>query len=344
MKTQNNKNKILGGFSIMTFFLLFTITANAQFELPTLGSVKPAIILNSDPATPLPNSAVTITANISGPAGANGSNYTWFLNGSRQTAASGLNKNIFSLTTGNIGEIYRIGVNVALPNGENLSDSINLTVSDIDLTWITNSYAPIFYKAKLMPTQNSLVTISALPFIYRPGTKTLIGSGNLIYNWMPDGKIDSSKSGLGKFSYALRISNYPGNAHFVRLEIRTDDGAVSLSKDALIPVAKPQILLYFSDPLTGLPFGAALKNFVTKPVNLHFAAQTYFFTAPAKNLKWQWFINNSEVSAAVENPWLAALDLANYFSGAFSAQIKVSAQNSNNELEMAQSITNLEVK
>ena len=81
-----------------------------------------------------------------------------------------------------------------------------------------------------------------------------------------------------------------------------------------------------------------------KPMNLNFVAQTYFFTAPAINLKWQWFINNTEVDSETEKPWFAALNLANDLLGQLSAQIKVTAQNSNNELELAQSIINLEVK
>ncbi|MBI2446327.1 MAG: hypothetical protein HYV51_00715 [Parcubacteria group bacterium] len=347
MKKQNNKNKIIYYFVffLVAYFLLFTATtANAQFELPSIGSIKPAIILNSDPATPLPNSTINITANLSGITGAGDSSYAWFLNGIRQTNASGVNKKTFTFRTGAIGTIYRVNVSVTIPSGENLSDAINLTVSDVDLTWAANSDAPIFYRAKLMPTQNSLVTISALPFIYRPGTKSLVSSNNLIYNWKIDGKMDSEKSGINKSSYAFRVDNFPGNAYDIRLEVKTTDGAVSLSKDTIIPVIKPQILLYFSDPKTNLPFGIALKNLTTGAVNINFIAQTYFFTAPIKNLKWLWFINNAEVDGKGNTPWLATLDLANYFSGAFSAQIKVTAQNPNNELEIAESITNLEVK
>ncbi|MDO8574691.1 MAG: hypothetical protein Q7R61_00190 [bacterium] len=342
-----NKNKFFITrfvFLFSIFYFLFSAVVAAQFELPTIGSVKPAIILNSDPLTPLPNSTVAITANLSGITGSGGSNYAWFLNGARQTGASGLNKNTFAFRTGAIGSVYIINVSVTTPSANILSDAINLTVSDVDLTWIANSQAPVFYKAKLMPTQNSLVTISALPFIYRPGTKNQISSNNLIYNWIKDDKVDSEKSGVNKFSYVFRVNNFFGNSHLVRLEVKTEDGAVSLGKDVSIPVARPQVLLYFADLKTNLPYGAALKNLTTKSTSLNFIAQTYFFTAPAKNLKWQWFVNNTEVGGENEKPWLATLNLANGFLGQLSAQIKVTAQNTNNELESAQSITNLEVR
>ncbi len=330
-------------FFLMGYFLLFIATANAQFELPTIGSVKPTIILNPDPVTPLPNSTVTITANLSGIAGDGNPNYTWFLNNIKQSGFSGLNKNTLTFKTGAIGATYQVSVDVKTLNQE-LFDTINLTVSDVDLTWAANSQAPVVYRAKLMPTQNSIVSVSALPSIYRPGTKSMIASANLTYNWIVDGKLDSEKSGLNKSLYILGVGNFPGNPYSIRLEIKTADGAVSLNKYITIPVVRPQLLLYTLDLKTNQPFGIALKNLTTRSTNLNFFAQAYFFTAPAKNLKWQWFINNIEVDSATEKPWLATLNLANDFLGPLSAQIKVTTQNPANELEMAQSITNLEVR
>ena len=343
--TYNLKQLVMAVFLLLVSCFMFHVSSvSAQFTLPTIGNIKPAVILNSDPKTPLPNSTITVTANLSGITGADGLNYVWFLNGARQTGASGLSKNTFTFGTGAVGSVYAVNVNVTTPSADVLSDTISITVSDVDLTWIANSQAPAAYRAKLMPIQNSVITVSALPFIYRPGTKSQINPGSLIYNWIIDGKMDSEKSGVNRFSYVLRVNNFPGNPYSIRLEVKTADGAVSLSRGASIPVMRPQVLLHFSDSLTGLPFGAALKNLTIKPMNLNFIAQTYFFSAPAKNLKWQWFINNKEVSGETEKPWLAALSLANDFLGAFSAQIKVTAQNPGNELEIAESMTNLEIK
>lgn len=218
------------------------------------------------------------------------------------------------------------------------------TVNDIDLTWTSNSKSPVFYRAKSLPTQNSIVTISALPFIYRPGTKSLINSRNLMYNWRINDKLDFEQSGKNKFSYILNVSNFFGSLHSIRLEVKTEDGSVSFEKEIQIPTVKPQIWLYFSDPKTNQPFGYALKNLIAKSANFNFVAQTYFFTIPVKNLKWQWFINNTEVTSTDEKPWLATLNLANNFSGSISTQIQVMAKNPDDELENSRSITNLEIK
>lgn len=341
MKNQNKKYYL--AFSIFFYVLFLFSPAKAQFDLPSIGNIKPTISLTSDSLTPFPNSTVSVVANLSGMTTSGNSNYTWFLNGTRQAEASGLNKNTLNFQTDTISTTYRVSISVSTPIGE-LSDTINLTVSDFDLTWAANSKAPIFYRAKLIPAQDSVVTISALPFVYRPGTKSQISSNNLIYNWMLDNKIDFQKSGLNKSSYTFRVSNFPDNSHSIRLEIKTEDSAVLLRKEILIPIMKPQIFLYFSDPATNLPYGVALKNLSVKPSNLNFAAQTYFFSTQTKNLKWQWFINNKEVIGETEKPWLAALNLVNSFIGAFSTQIKVTAQNPFNELQIAESITNLEIK
>ena len=340
-----NKKALPIIFLFVSCCLSLVTVANAQFELPSIRSIKPVIILNSDPVTPLPNSTVAITANLSGVIGAGNPNYAWFLNGIRQTEASGLNKNIFSFKTGAIGTTYRISVNVAIPGASALSDAINLTVSDVDLTWVANSQAPAAYRAKLMPTQNSIVAISALSFIYRPGTKNQINSSNLIYNWIINGKLDLVNSGTDKNSYILTVNDFLKSDFLIRLEVKTADGAVSLNKFLTIPIVRPRVQLYFFDPETNQSFGGALKNITTKPINLNFIAQAYFFNIPEKHLKWQWLVNNTKVDSQTEKPWSATLNLKDSSLGQFfSTQIKVTAENPDNDLEMGQSIINLEVQ
>lgn len=331
MKKQSNKKLYFYHFIsfLIVYFLLFIVTVNAQFELPTIGSIKPAIILNSDPLTSLPNSTVIVNANLSGITGGGSSSYIWFLNGIKQSGTSGLNKNIFSFPTGSLGTVYRVGVTVITPSGENLSDTAIFTVSDIDFSWNTSNEAPAGYRSKIFPTKKSTVTISAMPFIYRPGSKTLIGSGNLIFNWFMNNNLQSEKSGAGKSDLSFRVDGFPGSDIEIRLEILTEDKTISLNKFIMIPVVRPQTFIY--------------KNLIVKSTiykSLDFTAENYFFNAPSKNLKWQWFINNKEVAGGGEKPWLASLNLSN-ISRPFSAQVQVIVKNPANDLETAQSTINL---
>ncbi len=327
--------------------MLYAGAAMAQFDLPTNQlpnlDIKPTLSLTSDSLTPLPNSITTITANLLGTTNVNNSNYTWFLNSVRQKEASGFNKNIFTFQVNDLGAVYKVGVSILTPNGDNLSDSIYLTVSDFDLTWSASSQVPASYKSKLLPTQNSTIDVSALPFIYQPGTKTLINNNSLIFNWTVDDKFLTDKSGINKSDLLLMVRDFAGVNKSVRLEIKTPDNTVSISKDVAIPVARPQTLIYFADPKTNLPYGVALKNLIIKSTDLNFIAQNYFFNAPSKDLKWQWFINNKEVTSEGEKPWLASLNLSS-ISQLFSAQVQVLVKNPANDLETTQSIINLEVK
>lgn len=334
-------------FLFSIFYFLFSGATYAQFELPANQlpnlNLKPTLSLTLDPLTPRPNSIMTVTANLSGITNVNNSDYAWFLNGVKQKEASGINKNIFTFQAGDLGAVYKVNASILTPNGDSLSDSISLTVSDFDLTWSASSQAPASYKGKLLPTQNTTINVSALPSIYWPGAKTLVNNNNLIFNWRVDDKFSTDKSGVGKSNFPLRIRDFAGADKSIRLEIKTLDGAVSITRSTVIPIVRPQTLIYFANPKTNLPYGAALKNLITKPANLNFIAQNYFFNAPSKDLKWQWFINNEEVSGENEKPWLASLNLSN-IGQSFSARIQASVKNPANDLETAQSTINLEVK
>jgi len=328
-------------------FMFYVSSTLAQFDLPTSQlpnlNMEPTLSLTSDPLTPQPNSIITVTADLSALTNVDNSNYTWFLNSVKQKEASGLNKNIFAFRVGDSGAVYKVSVSISTPSGDNLSDSISLTVSDFDLTWSASSQAPASYKGKLLPTQNSIIGLSALPFIYRPGTKTLINNNNLIFNWRLDDKFSAGNSGINKSDFIFRVNDFAGVSKSVRLEIKTPDNAVSLSKSVAIPIIRPQTLIYFVAPKTAFPYGAALKNLTSISSNFNFIAQNYFFNALPKDLKWQWFINNKEVASGGEKPWLASLNLSN-ISRPFSTQVQVLVKNPTNDLETAQSTINLEVK
>jgi len=345
ISNQNSQNKIL--CFLLIIYALSPITVIAQFTLPTNQlpnlNLKPTLSLTLESQTPLPKSIVTATANLSGITNVNNSNFTWFLNGVKQKEMSGTNKNTFTFQVGDLGVVYKVGVSVLTPNGDNFSDAISLTVGDFDLTWGASSQAPPSYKGKSLPTQNSIINVSALPFVYWPGTRTLTDNNNLIFNWTVDDKFSSDKSGAGKSNLFLTIRDFAGASKSVRLEIKAPNNAVSMIKSATIPIVKPQTLIYFAESKTNLPYGVALKNLTTKPINLNFVAQNFFFNAPTEDLTWQWFIDNKEVIGKGEKPWLASLNLTN-ISRLFSTQIQVIAKNPKNDLEMAQSIINLEVK
>jgi len=223
-----------------------------------------------------------------------------------------------------------------------LPHTVSALTNDVDLTWDANSQAPASYKGKLLPTQNSTVNISALPFVYWPGTKTLIANNNLIFNWYIDDKFSAGNSGAGKSNLIFTVNNYAGGSKLVRLEIKSSDGAVSISKIIEIPIARPQVFIYLADSKTGLPFGPALKNLTVGPIDLNFVAQNYFFNAPPKDLKWQWLVDGKEIESGGERPWLASLNLTNI--GPLFTQIQTIVKNSSNELETAQATINLEVK
>lgn len=343
--------------SILISFAAFLITASqpilpAMAQTPVVpdldiqipdSNINTSISLSADYSTPQPNSYATITANLSGTANINNADYSWFLNNVRQRELSGINRNSFTFQVGNLGSVYKISVNISTPGGDNLSDSISISVSDVDLTWSSSSQAPASYKGKLLPTQNSTVIVSALPIIYRPGTKTLFNNNNLIFNWTVDDLFLTDKSGVGKADFLLPIRDFTSSVKSVGLEVRTSSGAILASKSVAIPIVRPQVLIYLADPNSNLPYGASLQNLVIKPVDLNFIVQSYFFNDQPSVLDWQWFLNSEELAEKDEKPWLASLNLTKS-KKLFSAEIQVSAKNPANDMETAQSTFNLDVQ
>lgn len=330
--------------------LLFADGAEAQFSLPSLRlpstNLTPVLSLESEQGTSLANSVINVFASISGTTNAKNSTYDWFLNGIKQSAASGLNKNAFSFRAGALGTVYRVNVSVIMPDGKNLSDTITFTASDINLSWNASNEAPAFYRGKVLPTRHSAVSVSALPFIYRPGTKTLIGPGSLIFNWFINDKLDTGNSGLGKSDFNFRVGSFPGSDAVIRLEAKTQDNKIDLNKFITIPVVRPQTLIYLADDKNGLPYGKAIKDLAVKSAtvkSLNFTAENYFFNSSKDNLKWNWMVNNKEVSGGGNKPWTAILNVpSNIFPGSF--QIRTTAKNAQYNLESSGSTANLEIK
>ncbi len=310
-------------------------------SLPGFG-LKPNLTLSAEPATPRPGFTIALTANLAG-INVGNSDYDWFLNGRREAGASGLNKNVFAFKVGALGGVYTAEVRVATPAGDILSDSMNFTVSDFDLTWDAASEAPADYPGKILPTKNSNVAVSVLPFVYVPGTRNLIGSSGLIYNWHLDEQFQSSQSGLNKPQFSFRSGNFL--AKTVRLEIRNPSGTVSLSKSIDIPVASPMVLIYSADAKTGRPLGGALKSLITAAGGtLNFAAKTYFFNAAPERLSWQWLVGSEAVSGTPAEPWLASLNAVKNLTLPFYAQIRAAVQNPADEEESASSSFNIQIR
>ncbi|MBI2635082.1 MAG: hypothetical protein HYW79_00880 [Parcubacteria group bacterium] len=347
-KTYNLKQSIMAVFLLFVSCFMFRVSwASAQFELPTIGSIKPAISLSSDPLTPLPNSTITIAANLSGVTGSGSSNYTWFLNGVRQTEHSGLNKSKFTFKASAIGIVYRINVNVTMPGGGVLSDAAVFTVSDVDLSWNASSEAPAGYRGKTLPTKKSAVLISALPTIYQPGTKALISSGGLVFNWFINGKLQADKSGIGRSDLNFYVGSFSGGSEEIRLEVKTGDSTVSLNKFVTVPIMRPQTFIYVADNKTSLPYGKALRDFFIESATvkaIDFVAENYFFNFPKNRLKWSWLVDSREIMGGGDKPWSAVLNVPENIARPFSFQVRAVAQNPQEDLEIAESTANLKVR
>ena len=173
---------------------------------------------------------------------------------------------------------------------------------DVTLTWSANTYLPPGYLGKALPIKHSSVEVVAN--INKPTPPV----AELDFRWFLDDKVKKYASGLGQAVFRFVVTKPSGSEHEIRLEIRTADGTLLLTKYLFIRIASPQIVIYQTNPhLQALTHQAQIKS----NQELKLAAQPYFFNiAHPKELDYDWnFAGQKAIQISPENPNLLSLKI-----------------------------------
>lgn len=300
---------------IISATLFIKFPAYAQ-EIPVFNAV---FNLTADPLIPKPGSLVTVRADLLNVSG-QPADFRWSLNGVFDAKSSGLNKNAFQFKAGPLGSIYTARVTITLPGGQTLSDSMNFTVSDIDLTWQAKTQAPVDFFGKLLPSQNSTIVVSANPQFFSQGSTGLINPRNLVYNWSRGGALDSANSGLGRSTFIFKTSNDAGENEEIHLEILGQSR--TLTADTLIPVVSPEIVLNAKNKEANSYLASTQALFLQTSDQVEIDAKPYFFANPLNQIQWQWFSDNIEIQNS-KNESTISLNLKDINSFPFLSTIRV---------------------
>ena len=320
--------------SILVTMILVKVAA-AQLVLPT------TLALKVNPTTPLPNSAAVATAWLSG-SDTSGANFIWFLNNVRQSDSSGVDKNTLSFQTEKLGSVNTITVSVTTTIGENLRDSISFTVSDADLTWSAQNQAPTDYEGKLLPSEGTKMTVSVLPIVLSPGTKTQLNPNNLNYRWFLNNIFNSSASGLGKSVYKYSAGT---NGDNLKVQISNTQNTVMVEKSVAIPVVAPKVLIFLADNAGNIIYRSAITAFVSNlGQKLTLKAVPYFFNLLPAQLTWSWFVNDKKMAETPRNPLVGSLEIPKDIVTPSNFQITITAMNPYFNAENAQNLININVK
>lgn len=200
---------------------------------------------------------------------------------------------------------------------------------NIALTWSTDTYVPLAYPGKALPTRESQVEIVAS---IESGTD----AEKLIYTWFINDKIQPDKSGKGRQSLEFNLGQSLSQKYEIKVEVSDEKESFTVSSPYLViaPV-KPEVVIETN--LDNLDSSSPIRKLsVSSGQNLAFVAQPYFFNIDrAENLIYTWEFGGQEaVSDNKDNPYLFNLKI-NEIDSSVAKDLSVSVRNINKLIEQA---------
>lgn len=235
---------------ITAFFVLVTLfISEISFVSATISAT-----INITPQNPNPKSFVTLTLE-SYSLDVSTSMITW--KSGDEVLLEGQGKEKLTLKTGDVGETTIVTVTALSADGASITQSINITPSSVILLYeAPQSYVPLLYKGKSLPSTGALVRVSALPSVSDNGIP--VSPSNLSYTWYSDDTIIKNQSGLAKQSVTVRLDFLKTKSE-IKVIVRSPFGNTA-EKTLTIYPHDVMPLLYTYDSILGTNFTKAIER------------------------------------------------------------------------------------
>jgi len=195
--------------------------------------------------------------------------------------------------------------------------------TEVTLDWSTNTYTPIGYPGRAMPSQGSVVEVVANVNTANPQ--------ELIYTWSLNYRVQGSKSGQGKQVFRFNIGENIFQDHLIKADVKDAQGNLIASSDYLtLRPHKPEIVLESN------------KTQFSSNQEAKFTAQPYFFNINRpSDLNYQWNLGNrTALQDSKENPHIFTLKIGE-IAKSIIQNLNIWAENKNNPIQRAQSLVKI---
>lgn len=170
---------------------------------------------------------------------------------------------------------------------------------EIDFLIQGDNYTPAFYKGLPLWTNQTKVTILAIPSI--PGVTNTRG---LNYKWTKNNVVLGTVSGIGRNSLAF-IDSVLGKSQTIKLEVLSANSAILASETFTLTPTAPSLLVYEDNPLYGVIFHReASTGYSLIGQEVTFTAFPLFYSIrdrfdPGVNYLWRTNTGDSETRNSV---------------------------------------------
>ena len=243
------------------------------------------------PENPLPNSTVTLTL-TSLSFDVHTALISWEVNG--KVVRKGDGETSITIKTGSVGDSSSVTITAETKEGGLIKQSVDITPSSVSLMYeAPASYVPPFYEGRSLPSDGSLVRVSAIPSMSDGNGR--VDPASLSYVWYLNDSVIKSLSGRGKQSADIRL-DYLRNENEVRVVVRTPYGNVATKTITITPHAiMPLVYLY--DDVLGANFSMRVgKRFETTK---DFILSLHPFYMPKKGSRdsvYTWLLDGLQIT------------------------------------------------
>ncbi|MFH1129454.1 MAG: hypothetical protein V1686_01840 [Patescibacteria group bacterium] len=152
------------------------------------------------------------------------------------------------------------------------ADQPAISLNMLELVWNAETYTPLEYQGRALPTKGSMVDVDAVISVSGGSTS------NLKFSWFLDDTFQESKSGYGKTSFRFGVRKFSGSSHNVLVKIFNDDRSFYTEKSIDIPICEPEVVLTQSN--------TNLLSIVAKPY--------FFYIKKLTDLIFEWTLAGQE--------------------------------------------------
>lgn len=296
--------------------IISSMLQDAAAQKPPPGKV----VLAANPESPSVGEKIEVTASL-GLTDKDKAIFSWSVNGVLQKDRSGKGKSSIELTAGPIGSSVKVSVSISgIP--EQVSPAfLNIFVSNLALTWYSDTYVPKWYRGKALPSPNSNVTFVAIPSMIVGGKS--VPADNVLYSWKLG--YNDPVTGVGLQTYTIPMGDLPAGTSAVEVTAVDPQGQIHKIAQAFVEARAREVVIYPSSPLGGTEYRSAANLFKTTKKGMYdFAAEPFFFPVPSRDLlTFEWSIGSKKPEGSPKNPFLLTVDANVAAASAFPLTVRV---------------------
>jgi hypothetical protein len=249
-----------------------------------------------DPQYPNPGDQVTATIDDYS-LGGSGAAITWYFDG--LSAPTVNNSRTITFTAPPVETKMTVVARLTFRDGKVIEAKRVLNPLYLDLIIEPQTYTPIFYQGRALPTKGSVVNINAL----LQNKKGPVNSTDYSYSWTLNNK--SVYGGARPGGNWAQITVPHGQSSTITISIQDKTGNIVARKLVAIPTVDLEVQFYEVRSLLGLGQKALGSDFIITGNGASIKAVPYYLDtrSVANNLLTEWSINNRPVQSASSDPF-----------------------------------------